>query len=98
MIRELWNGGWPGRLMLACVAMIVLVIPLVVIAEVQERGRWRAFAEAHDCKVVGKIRGGVQTGIGAGIGTNGQVMTSLIALSEPDKTGYACNDGVTYWR
>lgn len=31
-----------------------------------------------------------------GVGSNGGVSVGI--GSTPDKTGYQCNDGVTYWR
>jgi hypothetical protein len=48
--------------------------------------------------VVGRMSGSTQTGVGYGVTANGQFGTVVTTTSTPSKTGYLCNDGVTYWR
>lgn len=55
---------------------------------------WDKFAEEHECKVVGKQSGSVSTGVG--VTSSGSVAT--VTTYESPKTGYLCNDGITYWR
>lgn len=51
---------------------------------------WETFKASHECKIVGKTRGemfntfDMKGSVGIGF-TSG-------------KTGWSCNDGVTYWR
>lgn len=59
-----------------------------------EEGKWREFMIDHECKKVGEISPSTSTGFG--VSSNGSV--SFVPISNPGKTGYACNDGVTYWR
>ena len=65
-----------------------------VCAAVQDGREWEAFATAHECVKVGHMSGSTFNTVG--IGSNGGV--SVGVGSTPDKTGYRCNDGMTYWR
>ncbi|EIE9938012.1 hypothetical protein GIW79_22935 [Pseudomonas sp. PA-7-1E] len=56
---------------------------------------WAVFKEAHNCKVVGKSDGHSNNGVG--VTTRGSVAL-IVGDSTPDKTGYLCDDGVTYWK
>lgn len=66
-------------------ALVALVWALVV-----EAREWESFKQQHHCKVVAKISGSTFNTIGSdgkiGVGTT------------PSKTGWACDDGVTYYR
>jgi hypothetical protein len=73
------------------VAAVVVVAVGVALAESRE---WDTFKAAHECRVVGKMSGSVTTGVG--VAPNGQIAT--VIGSTPGKTGWLCNDGVTYWR
>lgn len=73
---------------------MVLVLVLVFWAMVDEARRWERFKTEHHCKVIAHVKGNVMTGVG--VGSNGGVTTTII--SEPDKTGWLCDDGVTYYR
>lgn len=69
---------------------ILFLITCSVGLAIRADREWDRFSKAHDCKVVGKISGSTFNTIDAkgnvGIG------------STPSKTGYLCNDGITYWR
>lgn len=56
--------------------------------------QWQQFVTEHECKVVGKQSGSVSTGVG--VSSSGDVVT--VTTVESDKTGWLCNDGITYWR
>lgn len=87
--------GW-GELVAILVTVVVslLALALMVWAAVQAEKRWAKFAAEHDCKVVGKMKGDLLVSIT--IDSKGQM--GIAATAAPDKTGYLCNDGVTYWR
>ena len=56
---------------------------------------WAAFKDAHNCKVVAKADGHSNNGVG--FTTRGSV--AVIASDyTPNKIGYLCDDGVTYWK
>ncbi len=64
----------------------------------KEQVKWDSFFVEHNCKQVGFVEGGVQAVLAPVVGTNGYVHTGLATVVTPDKTGYYCDDGVTYWR
>lgn len=98
MIKDMWDEGWLGRLLFALIILTVLLIPLSIWAVVEEGRQWETFSVTHECKVVGQMSGSTQSGVGFGVAANGQVGTVITTTSTPSKTGYLCNDGVTYWR
>lgn len=55
---------------------------------------WSQFATEHKCKVVSKISGSVFNTFS--VDSKGQPVVGV--GSTPDKTGYLCDDGVTYYR
>lgn len=73
-----------------CIILCIVILGFSVWAIEADNANFRAFAKEHNCKVVGKVKGGIATGIGS----NGTLTTFV----EDDKTGYACDDGITYWR
>lgn len=75
------------------VGLFVALVAFISLSLVEE-GKWREFMIDHDCKKVGEIA--PSTSSGFGVSSNGSV--SFVPISNPGKTGYACNDGVTYWR
>jgi hypothetical protein len=93
MLRDLWDDGWVGRSILFGTPVILVLMAVGIIADAKQ---WDAFRKAHDCRIVGKMRGDVVTTVAPIIGGNGGVAIGTSVT--PDKTGWACNDGVTYWR
>lgn len=99
---DLWNDGLVGRL----IAIIFLVVPpsLILLVYVAissahlESEQWGKFSQEHACRKVAEMKGNVQTGVGVSVMPNGQVGTVITTDSTPDKAGYLCDDGITYWR
>lgn len=60
----------------------------------EEADAWDTFKSEHNCRDAGVMRGDVVTAVG--VGANGQVAVGVGAT--PDKTGWQCDDGKTYWR
>jgi len=75
-------------------AITAAVVGLAIALVVHDQREWDRFATAHHCKVVGHMDGSVAPSFGVSASGNATVGTVVI----PDKTGYACDDGVTYWR
>lgn len=76
---------------------IVVVILLIIVAfagMATESKRWEEFKAAHECKVVGKMDGEIFNTVG--FSANGQMTVGVGSTS--GKTGWACNDGITYWK
>lgn len=93
MITDLWTDGWVGRGLILLLIVGVAVMAIAAYALCEEQKEWNKYAAEH-CKIVGRISG--DTFVSTGIGANGQLVTSVGTTAE--KTGYACDDGVTYWR
>lgn len=70
---------------LVSIAMIGCFYLMLIEAE-----KWEEFKVEHKCKVVAHIRGSTSTGFSS----SGNIVT----VQEADKTGWLCNDGVTYYR
>lgn len=67
-----------------------ILFGLFVWAVIAEAREWETFRAAHECKIVGKMSGDVFNTFDAK-GNVGIGFTS-------GKTGWSCNDGVTYWK
>lgn len=97
-----WSDGAPPMWFIrACVLLVLLEIWAGIFSSIEkqeERERWDAFATAHACKKVGEISRSTQNGIGYGVMSSGQTGTMITTTSTPGKTGWVCDDGVTYWR
>ena len=87
MLRDFWEDY--GLMPIALVGLVALLV-LGIYAAVQSEHEWATFKAAHHCKVVGRISGDVVTSITS----NGQIGVGMT----PDKTGWQCDDGMTYWR
>lgn len=66
------------------------VFAIGIWALIVDATNWETFKVAHECKIVGKMHGEMINTFDAK-GNIGIGFTS-------GKTGWACNDGVTYWR
>ncbi len=75
----------------AAIGLVILALfALLVVGLVMEAKEWNAYKAAHNCKVVGKMDGSH----GFGISTSGKGVTTYT----PGKTGWLCDDGITYWK
>lgn len=75
----------------------VACIPLVIWAVRQDRSdhlAWEAFKVAHNCKVTSRTGGSVMPTFG--IDTSGRAIYGM--TTTPSKTGWTCDDGVTYYK
>lgn len=67
------------------IAIAAVLLLIFVVYAIKADREWRRWADTH-CKIIGKTSGSV------GIGSNGS------SVFVPGKTGYQCDDGMTYWR
>jgi len=72
------------------IVAIVLGLVAAAVAVVEEDNRWKDFKYTHNCKVVSKE----SDSIGTQVGSDGKIGTVVIY----GKTGYLCDDGITYYR
>lgn len=97
LLRDLWDD-WPGRLLLALMVGLLLMIPAIIYSAIAEEKNWQAFSVAHRCKKVAHAKGDVSTGVGYGMTASGQFGPVIVTTTTSDKTAWLCDDGVTYWR
>lgn len=96
-IRDMLSD-WEGRLLFVLLLAFISLIPLSIWATVEEERDWNEFAAIHNCRKIGEIKGAVQSGIGYGVTGNGNTGMIVTTTTTPDKTGWLCDDGATYWR
>ena len=87
-----------GRIIISAAALVIVFLGLAVRHELREEKDWQVFQATHDCKVVGRVKGHYQTGVGMVALSKGGAGTTVITTRSPDQTGFLCNDGITYWR
>jgi hypothetical protein len=75
-------------------AVALGLLGLLFWAAEAESAAWEAFAQEHHCRLVGHINGSVAPSFG--IGSSGLSVFGTTPI--PAKDGFACDDGVTYWR
>lgn len=78
---------------LAIIGLAILIITGLYYCAKDEED-WQQFKIDHHCKIVAHIEGGLTPGIGSSL-SGKLVVTSNF---EPNKTGYLCDDGITYYR
>lgn len=79
----------PGLLL-----VVVLILGGLFYAAFQDAKEWEQFKEEHNCKKVAHISGDVFNTIG----TDAKGNITIGVGTTPDKEGWACDDGVTYYR
>lgn len=67
---------------------------LAIWMSIQEEKQWRAWSQAHDCRVIEKRAG--SSSVTTGLTGDGKMVTAT--SSTPAQTAYLCDDGATYWR
>lgn len=72
------------------VALVCILVLLAGVGIYCEGKKWDRFVVDHHCKVVGRLSGDLVPVFGG----DGKVGVG----ATPDKTGWQCDDGVTYWR
>jgi hypothetical protein len=72
----------------------VFLLVLMGFLAVAEHDEWESFKASHECKAVAHIRGEVFNTFG--FDSRGGMVVGVASTS--DKTGWACNDGKTYYR
>ncbi len=79
---------------------VIILIGIIIVAVVggmamyHEAKQWEQFKIDHACVVVEKIS--PTTNLVTTVSSDGN--THFGTVSDPGKTAWKCNDGVTYWR
>lgn len=71
-----------------------VLLCLLILVYQEEAREWEKFKADYNCRITGKMEGDVN--VGYGVSTSGNTVTTI--NTTPDKTGWTCDDGVTYWK
>jgi hypothetical protein len=82
----------------AVCTIVAALIALFTRAIVTEQREWDVFRVVHHCRVVGRESSSISTGVGPVLGNNNSGGVAIITTVNPSKTGYLCDDNITYWR
>lgn len=98
LIKMMWSDGPIGKTFAILLLLLIVSFPLAIYGAIIEAREWEKFKISQNCKIVGHERGHSSTGVGVGMTASGQMGTVITTNTTPDKTGWLCDDGVTYWR
>lgn len=76
------------------VGATALAFAVLIVAMVADARQWDRFSAAHNCKAVAHMSGEIFNTVG--FSANGQMSVGIGSTSS--KTGWLCDDGVTYYR
>lgn len=88
--------AWDGILIIVAILALIALTIFMALSAREEAQQWEVFKKEHNCKVVAHIDGGVTSGVGPVIGGKGGVGIAIVTI--PDKTGWLCDDGITYFK
>lgn len=88
---NLYADDWK---VLAVFAVAAALLVFLISSFIEDGRKWEAFKVEHNCKVTANIKGDVFNTFGNDSKGN---MTVGIGTT-PNKTGWLCDDGITYFR
>lgn len=83
-----------ARFMIGTIAVCVALIGLSIWLVIESERQWKQFAAEHQCRVIAKISGDTINTMS--FDSKGNPVVGI--ATTPDKTGWLCNDGITYYR
>lgn len=85
---------WEDLVIPGIVIVVIVLLVLAIVGTVESNKKWEAYKVAHHCKVVAHIDGDVVPTFG-----NSSSGSMVVGVgSTPDKTGWLCDDGMTYYK
>ncbi len=92
------NNKGPQLMALLIVLVTVVACVAVVRKAIDRRAAWETFKVEHHCKITDKMAGDVDVNVGLALNTDGDLSQVVTVDETPSKTGWLCDDGVTYWK
>lgn len=72
-IAEMWDDGWPGRVLVLCGVAVILLVPLAI---------WGSIQESRRCADMGgKIISRTSVGVGPNVGGGGGMAVVPVTVS-----------------
>lgn len=90
VIEFFWPLFWTG--------VVLGLFALLFAASAHEAKQWAQFKVDHKCRVTQEMQGDLNVGVTTTTGQNGYVSVSPVITTSPDKVGWLCDDGITYWK
>lgn len=98
MMRGLWYWWCDYWLLVVAVLLPVVFMVVGVLVSLEKEKQWQQFKEAHACRLVGVVASQAIPGIGVGFNASGNSTVVSTTQFIPEKEGWLCADGITYWR
>ncbi len=92
------NNKGPQLMARLLVLVTVVLCVAAVCKSTDRRAAWEAFKVEHHCEITDKMAGNVDVNVGVALDTNGDLSQVVTVKETPSKTGWLCDDGVTYWK
>ena len=95
IVEDWYYDEW---LFFGIAAAVVVAVVLAFVYHDRDLQKWKEFRAVHQCYVNDRRPGSIvpiTTYISNGNGGSTPIVTYI---QEPDKEGWLCNDGKTYWR
>ena len=92
---RLMNRISDAHILCGFLALLCVAIAVVIACAVREDAEWSAFVAARACREVGRTAGAPGVAVNPAPGKN---VSPVSVVWVPGKTGWLCNDGVTYWK
>lgn len=75
---------------------ILVILSIVGLGYViyKESQKWENFKQEYHCKIVSEM----SSDMTLGVGSSGNGGMSVVVVPIPGKTGWLCDDGITYFR
>lgn len=77
-------------------ALALAAVPMIVAAKFHTEHQWDTYAETHQCKVV--VESGRAAGFNKLTGSDIDGILLKNTMYALPRTGWQCNNGMTYWR
>jgi hypothetical protein len=93
-LRDIWDERGPQIVVVAVVVLVVGLVGLWLKLAIDDDRRWEQFKLTHKCKVVSYQ----SSSSSVGYGTTSDGKSGTVIVTEPSRTGWLCDDGITYYR
>jgi len=97
VVTALWKQDWIGRLVVFVNFVALVAVPVVIALKVYSDTEWQVFAEENGCQKMNVETADFQFDAAMKVPDN-HPLELHSSMSTPHKTGWQCNNGMTYWR
>lgn len=92
-MKDLWNDGWFGRLIIFLMLFSIILFFLIIYASIKDKKEWDIFFKEHECKQISHQEGTVIPVFGV---AQSAPISGVVII--PSRKEFLCNDGKIYLR